>query len=141
LDVVNLVKWESLDDVCLVVHSYGGWIGSGALEEIGNRVSSIVWLDVFKPAHGQKPLDFTTEPFRNILQTAVDKGEPSFAPPPKIPVVFVAERDQAFVDSKLTPHPMEPICSRSNFPGRATRWQRKLASASQNFHSRRSIKR
>ena len=49
---------------------------------------------------------FTTEAFRNILQTAVDKGEPSFAPPPKIPVVFVAERDQAFVDSKLTPHPI-----------------------------------
>src|SRR5262249_46968504 len=34
-DVVNLIKWESLENVCLVVHSYGGWIGSGALESIG----------------------------------------------------------------------------------------------------------
>jgi pimeloyl-ACP methyl ester carboxylesterase len=106
LDVVNLFKWESLEDVCLVVHSYGGWIGSGALEEIGNRVSSIVWLDAFKPADGQKPLDVTSEAFRKIVQTAVDKGEPSFAPPPKMPAIFVAERDQAFVDSKLTPHPI-----------------------------------
>jgi hypothetical protein len=30
-----------------VVHSYGGWPGSGALEQIGDRVSSIVWLDAF----------------------------------------------------------------------------------------------
>jgi pimeloyl-ACP methyl ester carboxylesterase len=106
LDVVNLVKWESLDDVCLVVHSYGGWIGSGALEEIGNRVSSIVWLDAFMPTNGQKPLDLTNEAFRKIAQTALDKGDVSFAPPPKIPVIFVAERDQTFVESKLTPHPI-----------------------------------
>src|SRR5262249_40886700 len=105
-DIVNVIKWESLEDVCLVVHSYGGWIGSGALEEIGNRVSSIVWLDAFMPNDGQKPLDLTNEVFRKIAQTAIDKSEAGFAPPPKTPPVFVAERDQAFVDSKLTPHPI-----------------------------------
>ena len=31
-DIVNVFKWEDLKDVCLVVHSYGGWPGSGALE-------------------------------------------------------------------------------------------------------------
>jgi hypothetical protein len=44
-DIVNVIKWEDLNDICLVVHSYGGWVGSGALEQIGGRVSSIVWLD------------------------------------------------------------------------------------------------
>jgi len=105
-DVVNLIKWESLEDVCLVVHSYGGWIGSGALEGAGNRVSSITWLDAFIPADGQRPLDFTNEAFRKIAQAAIDKGEAGFAPPPKIPAVFVAERDQGFVESKLTAHPI-----------------------------------
>src|SRR5262249_10383282 len=33
-DVVNVFKWEDLKDVCLVVHSYGGWPGSGALEQV-----------------------------------------------------------------------------------------------------------
>jgi len=105
-DVANLVRWESLEDIRLVVHSYGGWIGSGALEAIGNHVSSIVWLDAFMPADGEKPLDFTNETFRKIAQAAIDKGEAGFAPPPKIPAVFVAERDQAFVESKLTAHPV-----------------------------------
>src|SRR5437868_11241121 len=52
-DIVNLFKWEDLKDVCLVAHSYGGWPSSGALEQIGDRVSSIVWLDAFKPENGQ----------------------------------------------------------------------------------------
>jgi pimeloyl-ACP methyl ester carboxylesterase len=46
-DIVNVLKWEELRDVCLVAHSYGGWIGSGALEHIGDRVSSIIWVDAF----------------------------------------------------------------------------------------------
>ena len=57
-DIVNLFKWEDLKDVCLVVHSYGGWPGSGALEQIGDRVSSIVWLDAFKPENGQRGIDY-----------------------------------------------------------------------------------
>ena len=34
-DIVNVFKWEDLANVCLVVHSYGGWIGSGVVEQIG----------------------------------------------------------------------------------------------------------
>ena len=58
-DVVNVIKWESLENVCLVAWSYAGFVGSGALESIGNRVSSIVLLDAFLPANGQRVLDFT----------------------------------------------------------------------------------
>jgi hypothetical protein len=33
MDVVNVIKWEGLKDVCLVAHSYGGWPVSGAIEQ------------------------------------------------------------------------------------------------------------
>src|SRR3954462_1168743 len=80
-DVVNLIKWESLEDVCLVAWSYAGFVGAGALESIGNRVSSIVWLDAFLPSDGQKVVDYSVGgPFAKIVQTALDKGEPSFDP-------------------------------------------------------------
>ena len=52
-DIVNLFKWEDIKDACLVPHSYGGWPASGALEQIGDRVSSIVWLDAFMPKNGE----------------------------------------------------------------------------------------
>src|SRR5215218_4539857 len=28
-DIANLVEWESLADICLVAHSYGGFLASG----------------------------------------------------------------------------------------------------------------
>jgi pimeloyl-ACP methyl ester carboxylesterase len=102
-DVVNLIKWESLENVCLVAWSYSGFVGAGALEEIDDRVSSLVWLDAFVPANGQRVLDLTA--FGKVVQTAIDKGDSGFGPP-KFSAVFVAERDQQFAQSKATPQPI-----------------------------------
>src|ERR1700751_262659 len=38
-DIVNVFKWEDVKDACVCVHSYAGWPGSVALEQIGHRVS------------------------------------------------------------------------------------------------------
>src|SRR3954466_2963512 len=75
-DIVNLFKWEDLKDVCLVAHSYGGWPSSGALEQIGDRVSSIIWVDAFKPENGQRGTDFASDFSRKAMEEAVAKGEP-----------------------------------------------------------------
>jgi pimeloyl-ACP methyl ester carboxylesterase len=103
-DVVNLMKWESLEDVCLVAWSYAGFVGTGVLESAGNRVSSIVWLDAFIPSDGQRVIDLTT--FGKAAQAAIDKGEIGISAPTKLPPIFVAERDQAFAESKITSHPV-----------------------------------
>jgi pimeloyl-ACP methyl ester carboxylesterase len=103
-DIVNVFKWEDIRDVCLCVHSYGGWPGSGALEQIGDRVSSIVWLDAFKPANGERAFD-TASPFaRDGIEAAVAHGEPG-RPAPAAHMFGVNEADRAWVESKLTPQP------------------------------------
>ena len=111
-DIVNLFKWEDLKDVSFVVHSYGGWPGSGALEQIGDRVSSIVWVDAFKPENGQRGVDYSSEFSRKALEAAVAKGEPGRAAPPAS-AFHVNEKDRAWVDSKTTPQPngvsLQPI--------------------------------
>lgn len=105
-DVVNLIKWESLEDVCLVAWSYAGFVGSGALESIGDRVSSVVWLDAYIPADGQRVADFAAEPVRKGIQVAIDKGEAGVRGSAKYPTTVVAERDRAYAESKVTPHPV-----------------------------------
>ena len=111
-DIVNVFKWEDLKDVCLVVHSYGGWPGSGALEQIGDRVSSIVWLDAFKPENGQRGFDFASEFSRKALLEAMEKGEPGRRGA-EGRGLHVNEKDRAWVDSKTTPQPngvaLQPI--------------------------------
>src|SRR4051812_291134 len=60
-DLVNVFKWEDLKEVCLVVHSYGGWPGSGALEQIGGRGSPIVLLGAVQTGKRQRALHFASQ--------------------------------------------------------------------------------
>jgi pimeloyl-ACP methyl ester carboxylesterase len=103
-DVVNVFKWEDIRDSCLVVHSYGGWPGSGALEQIGDRVSSIVWLDAFKPENGERALDTASSFARDGIEAMVARGEAG-RPAPAVDMFGVREADRAWVESKLTPQP------------------------------------
>jgi pimeloyl-ACP methyl ester carboxylesterase len=104
-DVVNVIKWEDLHDICLVAHSYGGWPVSGALEQVGDRVGSIVYLDAFMPEDGERGFDFASEFSRNGTLEAQQKGEIS-RPAPPASVFHVKEKDVAWVESKLTPQPL-----------------------------------
>ncbi len=106
-DIVNLVTWEDLKDVCLVPHSYGGWPASGALEQIHDRVASIVWLDAFKPEDGQKGTDYISEFSRKALVEAAAKGEPG-RKPPVAKTFSLSAKDYAWIDSKLTAQPNGP---------------------------------
>jgi pimeloyl-ACP methyl ester carboxylesterase len=104
-DVVNVLKWEDLKGICLVAHSYGGWPVSGALEQVLDRVSSIVFLDAFVPEDGQKGFDFASEFSRKGTIEAQQKGEIS-RPAPPATAFHVNEKDRAWVDSKLTAQPL-----------------------------------
>jgi pimeloyl-ACP methyl ester carboxylesterase len=104
-DIVNVIKWENLNGICLVAHSYGGWPVSGALEQVPDRVTSVVYLDAFVPEDGQKGLDFASEFSRQGTMAAIAKGELS-RPAPKAETFHVNEKDRAWVDSKLTPQPV-----------------------------------
>jgi hypothetical protein len=111
-DIVNLITWEDLKDVCLVAHSFGGWPASGALERIHDRVASIVWADAFKPKNGEKALDYISAFSRKALEEAIARGEPGRNPPPA-KTYSINEKHYAWIDSKLTPQPngvaLQPI--------------------------------
>jgi pimeloyl-ACP methyl ester carboxylesterase len=104
-DVVNVIKWEGLTDICLLAHSYGGFPVSGAIEQIADRVASVVYLDAFMPEDGQKSIDVASEFSRKGTLEAIAKGEIS-RPPPKAETFHVNEKDRAWVDSRLTPQPV-----------------------------------
>lgn len=112
-DVANLFQWEDLRDACLVAHSYGGWPCSGALERIGERVSSLVWVDAFLPQDGERGSDAASEFSRQALQEALAKGELGRRGPPAEAFGVIAEADRRWIDSMLTPQPnaipMQPI--------------------------------
>jgi hypothetical protein len=104
LDIVNLFKWEDLKDACLAVHSAGGWPGAGALEQIGDRTSSIVWVDAFIPKDGESQLEQISAFSRKALEEAMARGEAGRKPPSAKAYSF-SEKDYAWMDSKLSLQP------------------------------------
>ena len=105
-DVVNLFKWENLENVVLCGHSYGGWVISGAIEQLLPQVSSIVFLDAFMPEDGQTAYDLAAERNREQIAAAVKEGRIHTPPALSAEVLKVNERDRAWVDAKMTPQPI-----------------------------------
>ena len=123
-DIVNLFRWEELSDVHLVLHSYGGWPGAGALEHVGERVASVMYLDAFLPRSGERAADYASPFNRAALQEAVARGELGRAPPH--PSVFkVNKADQAWVASLMTPQPNGVIFDEIRLTGALERVARK----------------
>jgi hypothetical protein len=139
-DIVNVIKWEDLNNICLVVHSYGGWPGSGAIEQALDRISSIVWLDAFKPENGQRGFDFASDFSRKALLAAVEKASPAVRRP---------RRRRSMSTRRIAPGSTRSLprsqtawrCSRSSLPARARTWRRRPISAPQSIRSRPSTRR
>lgn len=104
-DVSNLVKWEGLGNVCLVGHSYGGFVISLAAETIGDRLSSFVFLDAFVPEDGDDPLTMINPAVRTEIESGLARGELSRAPPPASYFRVQTQSDRDWVDSLMTPQP------------------------------------
>lgn len=104
-DVVNVIKWEGLDDFVLVGHSYGGWVVSGVAEQVLPAIRSIVFLDAFMPENGQRGLDLNSPRSKAEVERALEKGEISRAAPPAT-TWNVNEKDRAWVDAKQTAQPI-----------------------------------
>jgi pimeloyl-ACP methyl ester carboxylesterase len=102
-DIVNLMKWEGLEDVVLCGHSYGGFVISGVAEIMQSALSSIVYLDAFFPDDGQSVADLADPEQAQIYTELVSAGMP-IVPVPAA-VFNVNEKDRAWVDSRCTAHP------------------------------------
>jgi len=98
-DVVNEIKWKDLDGIVLVGHSYGGMVITGVAERVRERVAAIVYLDAFLPKDGQS---------LSTLRGPTSAPWPEHMAPPIPAASFrVNAKDAAWVDSKMTPHPVK----------------------------------
>jgi pimeloyl-ACP methyl ester carboxylesterase len=133
-DVVNVIKWERLEDVVLVGHSYAGFIIAGAAEKIGPAIGSLVYLDAFMPENGGAMMDGTSQGMRDAIAAAPRTGEIALKPYPAA-ALGVAEADRAWVDGLCTLHPMKTYTDRITLTGAADRVAKKLYIRAKGFPS------
>jgi pimeloyl-ACP methyl ester carboxylesterase len=56
-DIAGLMRYEELENVLLVGHSYGGMVITGAADREPDRVAGMIYLDAFVPESGQSLWD------------------------------------------------------------------------------------
>lgn len=57
-DIVNVIRFEGLENVVLVGHSYGGMVITGVMDAIPERIRHAIFLDAAVPEDGQSAQDF-----------------------------------------------------------------------------------
>jgi pimeloyl-ACP methyl ester carboxylesterase len=123
-DVINEIRWEALDDVVLVGHSYAGVVITGVADRIPERLSALVYLDAFLPEDGRALIDIAVIPeIIELLHAARDRGDPALP----FPAEFAAALGISAADVwKLTPHPLRTFFEPLRLTGRHKTVPRKV---------------
>ncbi|GAB7534594.1 alpha/beta fold hydrolase [Burkholderia sp. 3C] len=104
-DIVNVFKFEKIDDAILCGHSYGGMVVTGVANEIGARIRSLFYIDAYAPTDGQSLVDITgPEMAQAFLAQAGANG--GMLPPIPARLFNVNEADAAWVDATSVPQPL-----------------------------------
>lgn len=69
-DISGLMRYEDLDNVLIVGHSYGGMVITGAVDFEPQRIAGMVYLDAFLPKSGQSCWDIVGEKWVNMQRKA-----------------------------------------------------------------------
>jgi pimeloyl-ACP methyl ester carboxylesterase len=133
-DVVNVFKWEGIENAVLCGHSYGGWVISGAVERVMPQVMSLVFLDAFVPRDGQTGLDIASARGRESMNLAMKSGAIS-RPAPTAESFNVNEKDRAWVDAKMTPQPIGVSLQKIRLTGATERVGKKADVRAANYPS------
>lgn len=141
-DVAGLLKWESLSDVVLVGHSYGGVVITGAADRAADRVKALIYLDALVPGHGQCAMDLRRpDQVQATFAAARAKGRGWRIPPTTAETFCVNEADRAWVDSLCTDLPLACFTEKLHLSGavdaiRTRAYIRGAAYPSENFDAK-----
>jgi pimeloyl-ACP methyl ester carboxylesterase len=118
-DVLGVLKWEQLENVTLVGHSYGGMVVTGVADRAQRQIGSLIYLDAFVPKNGQSALDVALPERALALRKAADeKGEGWYLPVSAAPLQNVTDpKEAALLLEWCVPHPFATTTQRLDLSG------------------------
>ncbi len=118
-DLVNHLHFEDLSGVVLVGHSFAGNAITGAADQAPGRLARLVYLDAIVPESGQAPFDALPREVvaQRLRQAEKSSGGLSIPPPPAAAFGVTDPDDAAWLESRLTPHPLRSFTTSQSFRG------------------------
>jgi pimeloyl-ACP methyl ester carboxylesterase len=80
-DILAVIKYEDLQNVVLIGHSYGGMVATAVADRAPDRIESLIYLDAFVPRNGQALIDLVPPQARQQMQERVKTGDGWRVPP------------------------------------------------------------
>jgi pimeloyl-ACP methyl ester carboxylesterase len=105
-EVMNVFHYESLSDVVLAGHSYGGMVITGVGDRIPDKVRALVYLDAFLPEDGQSLFDINIPANSQRFVDGAGRIGGLAVPAPPAAYFNVNTADAARVDALATPFPL-----------------------------------
>ncbi len=121
-DVARLLELEDLREVVLVGHSYGGMVITGVAAKAAARLARLLYLDAFVPAPGQSAFDLMSPKYVESWRRRAREQGDGYRVPPMLSaraMGVVDAKDAAWVDAKLTPHPLRTFEEKLSFDPKA----------------------
>ena len=119
-DLINHLVYEDLTDVVLVGHSFGGNALSIAAERAAERIGTLIYLDCTVFEGGVRLIDtMSPGPLRDRVKAFEASPDGiSMEPPPATVFGVLDSAQQAWVEARLTPHPISTMTSPLPITGR-----------------------
>ena len=111
LDIINLIKYNDLNEVILVAHSLGGIPSEIVLDRIPDRIRHVVFVDSMLAMNGECAMDLIPkEEVANRFTRA--KQHDGISLPVPIKVHFADEAVRDWFIRHMTPQPLRPYLDR-----------------------------
>jgi len=116
-DILNVIRWEGLERIVLLGHSYGGMVITGVADQVSDKIAALVYLDAVVPGDNQSLYDLVPlEILKSQLAGAAENGGVGIPPAPAA-LFNVNEKDRAWVDAMCTPQPVACMTERLKLKG------------------------
>ena len=115
-DVAGVIEAEELQNIVLVGHSFGGLPTSGVADLMPERIRYLVFLDSLLIQPGKTPFDGLAPDVVAARRKAAEEtsGGLSLPAPPSSAFGVTGDANMAWVERRLTPHPLGTYTSPLN---------------------------
>jgi pimeloyl-ACP methyl ester carboxylesterase len=105
-DMLGVIKYEQLDNLVLIGHSYGGMVATAVADRVPERIARLVYLDAFVPTDGQALLDIVSPAAAQRMRASAKSGDGwRVAPNPSPPDTPAG--DVKWIQGLRLPHPVK----------------------------------
>jgi pimeloyl-ACP methyl ester carboxylesterase len=122
MDVVNLIKYNELEDVYLAGHSYGGMVITQTADQIPEKIAKLVYVDCAPMADSAALVDaYSSERLEKFEREIAEKGDGWKLPLPAREdfddgknLIGLTEADLELIERLATPQPFNAARQRTS---------------------------